>query len=127
MMDSASTHPLFSRPPIATATLGVLGAGYPAAGSQRRTRLPGTLQRRAAVGPLLLACLAAAFLVERSVELLWSYSEWILLSSGRLQASALHSSNYVKFKIGTSVLLGGLPGSGSPICSHSISSPLYSP
>jgi len=112
MMNSASTHPLFSRPPIATATLGALAlATLPLAASAA----PAYQEPSSAgppLAPLLLALLAAAFLVERSVELLWSYSEWILLSSGRLQASALHSSNYVKFKIGTSVLLGGAAGVG---------------
>ena len=62
--------------------------------------------------PLLLALFAAAFAVERVMELLWNYLEWILLNSRRLHATDLKSATYVKFKSGTSVLLGAIAGVG---------------
>lgn len=62
--------------------------------------------------PLLLALFAAAFAVERMMELLWNYLEWILLNSRRMHAADLKSANYVKFKSGTSVLLGAIAGVG---------------
>ena len=65
-----------------------------------------------ALGPLLLALLAVAFAIERMVELVWNYLEWILLNTGRLHAADIKSSGYVKFKSGTSVLLGAILGVG---------------
>lgn len=62
--------------------------------------------------PLLLTLLATAFAVERLLELLWNYVEWLLLNGGRLHATDLKSSTYVKFKSGTSVLLGAIAGVG---------------
>lgn len=62
--------------------------------------------------PLLLALFAAAFAVERLMELLWNYLEWILLNSKRMHAADLKTANYVKFKSGTSVLLGSIAGVG---------------
>ena len=60
--------------------------------------------------PLILAMLAAAFAIERALELLWNYLEWILLNSKRMTATTLVSAAYVKFKSGTSVLLGAIFG-----------------
>ncbi len=60
--------------------------------------------------PLILAMLAAAFAIERVLELLWNYLEWILLNSKRMTATTLVSSAYLKFKSGTSVLLGAIFG-----------------
>lgn len=65
-----------------------------------------------ALGPLLLALFAIAFAIERAVELVWNYLEWILLNTGRLHAADIKSSGYVKFKSGTSVLLGTMIGVG---------------
>ncbi|BAM01511.1 MULTISPECIES: hypothetical protein [Caldilinea] len=65
-----------------------------------------------ALGPLLLALFAIAFAIERMVELVWNYLEWILLNTGRLHAADIKSSGYVKFKSGTSVLLGAIVGVG---------------
>jgi hypothetical protein len=62
--------------------------------------------------PLLLALLATAFAVERLLELLWNYLEWLLLNTKRLHAADLKSSAYVKFKSGTCVLLGAIAGVG---------------
>lgn len=62
--------------------------------------------------PLLLALLAGAFAVERLLELIWNYIEWILLNAKRLHATDIKSSNYVKFKSGTSVLLSAIAGIG---------------
>ena len=62
--------------------------------------------------PLLLALLAIAFAVERLLELLWNYLEWVLLNTKRLHATDLKSSAYVKFKSGTCVLLGAIAGVG---------------
>lgn len=74
------------------------------------------LQQEAAASPslwpLLLTLLATAFAVERLLELLWNYLEWILLNTKRLHTTDLKSSAYVKFKSGTCVLLGAIIGVG---------------
>jgi len=81
-----------------------------------RTLYAATMQQETpaapSLWPLLLALFAAAFAVERLMELLWNYLEWVLLSSRRLHATDLKSANYVKFKSGTSVLLGAIAGVG---------------
>lgn len=64
------------------------------------------------LGPLLLTLFALAFVIERVVELIWNYLEWILLNAGRMHAADIKSSGYVKFKSGTSVLLGAIVGVG---------------
>lgn len=73
-----------------------------------------TAQQEAAAAPslwpLILAMVAAAFAIERVLELLWNYLEWILLNSKRMTAATLVSSAYLKFKSGTSVLLGAIFG-----------------
>lgn len=78
---------------------------YAAAVHQETPAAPG-------LWPLLLALFAAAFAVERLMELLWNYLEWILLNSRRMHAADLKSANYVKFKSGTSVLIGAIAGVG---------------
>lgn len=74
------------------------------------------LQQEAAASPslwpLLLTLLATAFAIERLLELLWNYLEWLLLNTKRLHATDLKSSAYVKFKSGTCVLLGAIVGVG---------------
>jgi len=60
--------------------------------------------------PLTLAMVTASFAIERVVEFLWNYLEWILLNSKRVTATTLTSSAYVQFKSGTSVLMGAIFG-----------------
>lgn len=62
--------------------------------------------------PLSLTLFATAFAVERLLELIWNYLEWLLLNTKRLHAADLKSSAYVKFKSGTCVLLGAIVGVG---------------
>jgi hypothetical protein len=60
--------------------------------------------------PLLLALLATAFVIERLLELFWSYLEALIVRFGRQRPVALESTSYVKFKTGTSVLLAAILG-----------------
>ncbi|MCB0059974.1 MAG: hypothetical protein KDE45_23210 [Caldilineaceae bacterium] len=93
---------------VTVATVAALPALAPlvahAAGTQQETSAAPSLW------PLILAMLAAAFAIERVLELLWNYTEWLLLNSKRMTVTTLVSSAYVKFKSGTSVLLGAIFG-----------------
>ncbi len=60
--------------------------------------------------PLIAGVAAAAFAIERVMELLWNFVEWLLLSSGRWRAANLRTTHYQKFKSGASVLLGAILG-----------------
>ena len=60
--------------------------------------------------PLIAGVAAAAFAIERVMELLWNFVEWLLLSSGRWRAASLRTTHYQKFKSGASVLLGAILG-----------------
>jgi len=56
--------------------------------------------------PLLIAALG----VERAVEIIWNYLEWLSLSVAKWQAAQLKSAQYVQFKSGTSLVLGVIIG-----------------
>jgi hypothetical protein len=58
------------------------------------------------VGPLLIALLIAAVVVERAIELGWNYLEWILIRFFRWRPGDLKTPSYVQFKSGTSLLAG---------------------
>lgn len=60
--------------------------------------------------PLVAGVAAAAFVIERVMELLWNLVEWLLLSGGKRPAAQLRSTQYQKFKSGASVLLGAILG-----------------
>ncbi len=62
------------------------------------------------IWPLLLPILTASVGVERAVEIIWNYLEWILLSFGRWQAEQLKSPQYLQFKSGTSLVFGVILG-----------------
>jgi hypothetical protein len=58
------------------------------------------------IGPLLIALLIAAVVVERAIELGWNYLEWILIRFFRWRPGDLKTPSYVQFKSGTSLLAG---------------------
>lgn len=60
--------------------------------------------------PLIAGVAAAAFAIERVMELLWNFVEWLLLSGGKRPAATLRTTHYQKFKSGASVLLGAILG-----------------
>lgn len=60
--------------------------------------------------PVLLPILTAALGVERAIEIIWNYLEWILLSFGRWQPEQLKSPQYLQFKSGTSLVFGVILG-----------------
>jgi hypothetical protein len=62
------------------------------------------------IWPVLLPILLAAVGVERAIEIIWNYLEWILLSFGRWQAEQLKSPQYLQFKSGTSLVFGIMLG-----------------
>lgn len=65
---------------------------------------------QASVWPLVLAIGAAAFGIERLVELLWNFIEWGLLGSRKWRPADLKTAHYLQFKSGASLLLGGILG-----------------
>lgn len=62
------------------------------------------------MGRVLLPLALAAVAIERAVELIWNYIEWLVLSAGRWQPAALKSSQYLQFKSGSSLVLGMILG-----------------
>lgn len=64
----------------------------------------------ASIWPIVLAMAAAAFVVERVVELFWNIVEWALLSSRRWRPADLKTAHYLQFKNGVSLLLGATLG-----------------
>ena len=64
----------------------------------------------ARVWPSLLAILAAAFVIERAIEVFWNYVEWLLLNFGHWTPARLKSAQYVRFKGGTSLLIAAVLG-----------------
>lgn len=64
----------------------------------------------ASLVPVLLPLLMAAVGVERAVEIIWNYLEWLLLGVFRWEASQLKSPQYVQFKSGTSLVFGVVIG-----------------
>jgi hypothetical protein len=62
------------------------------------------------IWPVLLPILIASVGVERAIEIIWNYLEWILLSFGRWQAEQLKSPQYLQFKSGTSLVFGVMLG-----------------
>jgi hypothetical protein len=57
----------------------------------------------------LLPFLIAAIGVERAIELLWNYIDWLILSA-RNRTAQVKSPSYLQFKSGTSLLLGMILG-----------------
>ena len=62
------------------------------------------------VWPMLLATLATAFGIERLIELMWNFGEWIALSTRRERPADLKTASYLQFKSGVSVLLSAILG-----------------
>jgi hypothetical protein len=59
---------------------------------------------------MLLATLATAFGIERLIELMWNFGEWIVLSTRRERPADLKTASYLQFKSGVSVLLSAILG-----------------
>jgi hypothetical protein len=62
------------------------------------------------VWPILLAISATAFGIERLIELMWNFAEWITLSTRRGRPADLKTASYLQFKSGVSVLLSAILG-----------------
>ena len=59
---------------------------------------------------VVLPLLAASVALERVIEVIWNYIDWLLLNSGAWQPADLKSSQYVQFKSGTSLVLAMVLG-----------------
>ena len=59
---------------------------------------------------VLLPLMVAAIGVERAIELIWSYIEWILLGTQRMQPANVKAAAYIQFKSGSSLVLGVIMG-----------------
>ncbi len=62
------------------------------------------------VWPVLMPLATASVGIERAVEVVWNYIEWLLLSSRRWQPADLKTAQYLQFKSGSSLLLGAIVG-----------------
>lgn len=62
------------------------------------------------VWSVVLPLLVSALALERVIEIVWNYIEWILLSAQRMQPSDLKSAQYLQFKSGSSLVLGIVAG-----------------
>lgn len=62
------------------------------------------------IWPIVLAMGAAAFGIERIMELLWNFIEWAMLSTRKWRPADLKTAHYLQFKSGVSLLSGGILG-----------------
>jgi hypothetical protein len=62
------------------------------------------------IWPVLLPLLAGAIVVERLVEVIWNYVDWLLLNTRGWKPVDLKAAQYVQFKSGTSLLMGMVIG-----------------
>ncbi len=60
--------------------------------------------------PILLPLVAASLAIERGVEMIWNYIDWVLLNFRRWQPAQIKSPQYVQFKSGTSLVLSVVLG-----------------
>ena len=65
---------------------------------------------QAKMWPIVLTIFTAAFVIERVIEVVWNYMEWLLLNFRNWQPSALKTPHYLQFKSGTSLLVGAILG-----------------
>lgn len=66
--------------------------------------------RSESIWPVLLPLAAASIALERSIEIVWNYVDWLLLNMRGWRAADLKSAQYVQFKSGTSLVLGMVIG-----------------
>jgi len=59
---------------------------------------------------LILPIATAALIVERTIELVWNFIEWLALNFSSAKPASLKSPAYVQFKSGASLLLGVIIG-----------------
>lgn len=62
------------------------------------------------IWPVLLPLAAASIALERTIEIVWNYVDWMLLNTRGWRAADLKSAQYVQFKSGTSLVLGMVLG-----------------
>ncbi|RIK47638.1 MAG: hypothetical protein DCC57_14065 [Chloroflexi bacterium] len=62
------------------------------------------------IWPALVPLILAAVGVERAVEIIWNYLEWLLLGVFKWEPAQLKSAQYVQFKSGTSLVFGVVIG-----------------
>jgi hypothetical protein len=62
------------------------------------------------VWPALASLFLAAVGVERAVEIIWNYLEWLLLGVFKWEPTQLRAVQYVQFKSGTSLVFGVVIG-----------------
>jgi hypothetical protein len=58
----------------------------------------------------LVALLLATLGVERAVEIIWNYLEWLLLGVFKWDPAQLRTPHYIQFKSGTSLIFGVVVG-----------------
>lgn len=99
-----------ARAPLAA----IVGAGLLVLAHVGTLRAAALLQEEpstaARVWPALLAIFAAAFVIERVIEIIWNFLEWLLLNFGHWTPARLKSAQYMQFKSGTSLLIAAVLG-----------------
>jgi len=97
--------------PAALALAAALAAALPiAARAAAPMQDAATVAAAPNVWPMVLAMIAAAFAIERLLELLWNVVQWIGLSTRRSKPAAFKTPAFLQFKSGVSVLLGAILG-----------------
>jgi len=62
------------------------------------------------IWPTIMAILAASFVLERGLEIIWNYLEWALLNFAGWTPARLRSPQFGQFKSGTSLLIAAVIG-----------------
>ena len=92
---------------------GLLAVGLPVSAALAQTTTDESITGSplgAALWPVLLPLLASAIAVERAVEVVWNYVDWMLLNVRGWQPADLRANQYLQFKSGTSLVLGIILG-----------------
>ncbi len=99
---------------LRTAAVGMLGAGLLLIGQADRLLAAPLFQdptsQPSPIWPTILAILAASFVLERGVEIVWNYLEWALLNFAGWTPARLRSPQFGQFKSGTSLLVAAVVG-----------------
>ncbi len=99
---------------LRTAAVGMLGAGLLLIGRADMLLAAPLLQdptgQPSPIWPTILAIVAASFVLERGVEIVWNYLEWALLNFAGWTPARLRSPQFGQFKSGTSLLVAAVLG-----------------
>jgi hypothetical protein len=100
--------------PLRIAVAGLLGVGLLLIGQANMLLAAPLLQdvssESSPIWPIIVAILAASFVLERGIEIVWNYLEWALLNFAGWTPARLRSPQFSQFKSGTSLLVAAVIG-----------------